>query len=520
LQDSPPGTEPATAPEPDKVTTALAEVTKTNATITDHLQKARDIAARHKDVVADVTTTKGYEEIAKIRTAIREDGRFPIQRLKDEGSKLLGTMQRQFNQRAEAIISEIKELEKPFQDQIDAEDERREAERQRRANEEQARKDGHAAAILAIQRMALDAVGLDSAGLRERIEAAQQIIVDDSYEEFQGQARQALDEAVRNLNGMLISALADEEDRRDAEEARRKQAAAAEAERAAREAAEQQAAQERQRAAAAEAESAALRDQLAAMQRAEAERQQREEAERQERERAAAERAAAIGQRIDAMNRMGAAYSHMAPSASIREALDIARATPVTADLFGDRLDEAQKAKDVAIGNLREVLSGAEAREAEEAAAALRARRDELLASIIGMGDNALLAVQDGSADVEQLQANLRVLEELDLSELGDPDRSAEFGIARDEAIAKAKQAIAATEERDRLAAEEAERQRAAEAERAWWRALCDAKRAHGEELYELARRIAMANGDDWITVADDARALLLKINPEEDFDA
>jgi hypothetical protein len=223
---------------------------------------------------------------------------------------------------------------------------------------------------------------------------------------------------------------------------------------------------------------------------------------RLENERAQQERAAAIQKRIDFLNHTGAAYGHMADSGNIRQALEDLRAVTVTADMFGDRSDEAEKAKDVAIGNLREILSAAEAREADEAAAAKQAQREEMLATIRDWGESALLAVQDGSADVEQLRANLQVLEGLAVSlELAGPMFD-QMTAARDVAIAQAKEAIAATEERDRLAAEaQAERQRV------------EAEEAERQRQEQVRRAIAMQRDqlmqDNAILLFDAAQALV-----------
>jgi hypothetical protein len=514
------GTDVAVSPAADPVTTALAEVTKTNTTITQHLETARGIAMQFAGVVADVRTTKGYEEIAKIRTRLREEGRYPIQGLKKEGSKLLGTMQRQFNQRCDDIIEEVLDLERPFQEQLDAEDQRKENERKEREEAEARRKQAHMDAIAAITSMVTDAMGMGSVELKAQIEAAEGIIVDDGYQEFQGQAQQARDEAVRQLRGMLVSALADEAERAEIEETRRRQAEFAEQQRVQREAAEAAAAEARAKQEAAERESAALREKVAAMER-------EAEARREEQERAARERAEAIQRRIDAIKWVGEPLPGRSSEElrSIRAALE---RLDLTADLLGDRLHEAQNEVYERIGLVDEAIAAAVAREAEEERQRLEreeqerqqaqaARREELLANIVGAGDNALLAVQDGSADVAELQRNLNTLEELAIDAALVGDRIEEFIAARDVAIGKAMLAIEQTQERDRLRAEEQERQRQEQEKQAAARAKYERTLRRLPELYLLAQMLAgvEASGDT-VQLVERAQALVKEIEGDD----
>lgn len=499
----------ALTPVADAVTTALAEITKTNTTFTELASTGRELAERYKNVVADVHTTKGYEQIAAIRTELREKVRYPMQKLKKDGSKMLGDIRLQFNERATALIEEAEAHERPFQELLDAEDARKAAEKREREEAEQRRKQMHVESIGAITNMATDAAGMDIPALESQLEAARGILVDDSYEEFQGQAQQAKDEAVRKIEAMLVAARLDEEDRRIAEEARQRQAAyaAEQAERAKQ--AEAQAAAEREKAAAAEREAAELRAKVAAME-AEQERQ------REERERAARERAEAVQRRIDSFT------SACSPETaeSFANAIAVMEHAPITAEWYGERTADAQAAKDKALAELREKHAAAVQHEREEAERAQAARIQELIDNIHGMGENALLAVEDGSADVAELRANLKVLEDLELSELN--GREQEAALAREGAISKVCNAIQMTEERDRLRAEQEAEDARRRAEHEAASELARIKRAHGEALYEMVRRgilsvnVSSTAAAQWL---NDANALLLRINPNEDFE-
>jgi hypothetical protein len=226
----------------------------------------------------------------------------------------------------------------------------------------------------------------------------------------------------------------------------------------------------------AEAETAALRAQLAAA-------QQREQELAAERERAAAERAAAIQKRIEEFTLLavGTADTALAIGQEHRRLSLI----PVTTDLFGDRVGEAITAQDNALQTLYEWHAIAFEREEAELRAAQAARVQELIDAIRGAGDTALLAVQDGSADVEQLETNLVELESTYNTPELFGDRQVEAGEVLAEAKRKTREAIAATQERDRLAAEEAERKRIADAEEAERQRLADAEQAQARAKYE-----------------------------------
>ena len=174
------GSELAPIAPPDAVTTALTVTTGKYQQVTALVAKGKELAKRYQGVVADVTTTKGYEHIAEIRRELRDEVRYPLQHLRDDISKTLGGLQRKTNAQVDEFIAEAVTHEKPFNDLLVAEDERRAAERQRKADEEQARKDGHTQAILGIQRMALEAAGLGSEELTQRVQAARDIVVDES----------------------------------------------------------------------------------------------------------------------------------------------------------------------------------------------------------------------------------------------------------------------------------------------------------------------------------------------------
>lgn len=522
------------------VGSALAEVSTSNARITELAALGRELAARYKDVVADVSTVKGYAQIAGIRTELRDSVRYPLQKLQKAGSKILGSIRQEFNARAEALIAEAESHEKPFQALLDAEDARKADEKAERERREQARKNEHLRSIGAITATVTSAVGLDSGDLHTRLAAVMGIIVDESYEEYQGQAQQAKDEAVRQLAGMLLAARAEELERAEIEETRRQQAAfaAQQAAQAAALAAEREAFEREKAAAEAQREQERQAEQARMdAQRAELEAQQRAlDEQRQQQLRAQAERAEAVQGRIDGLAHFGAAYSSMAASGNIEKAIHELQDAPVTPALYDGRMQEASFAKADALAALEALYGKAREREAEEQRQREEQERqqraaaiEQEIADIRAIGKTAMLAVQDGSAELAGLRKGLSTLESytFDLKKIG--ARFDEACLIRDAATADVLEAIAKTEARDLLRAEEEERQLQQNAETTAARALADAKRAHGEELYEVVRSVAcqaviyehhelagLLPGLD--AALTEARALLVKIDPTEDF--
>lgn len=421
---------------PDTVSTALAEVTTTNAKMTELAQAARDLAATYRDVVADVTTGKGYEQIAAIRTEIRSVARYPMQNLKDAGSKMLGSMQRQFNERATALIEEVKALEKPFQDQLDAEDTRKANEKAERDRIEAARIQGHVDALAIITGTIAAASSMDAAGIQDLIAQVTELAIGEDWEEFRGQAQQAKDEALRQLNGLHVAALADEQERAELAAERQRQA----------EFRQQQEAQvaelQRQQQALAQGQAALAR-------------QQQELAEqRAQQERAQQERAQAVQRRIDALASYGAAYSYMAASTNIESELRTLQDTLIYRDQYDDRVGEAEAAKASACERLRAVFDAAVAREAEEArqarAAKIQANIDAMLAHVKACEGKRSQFITDALRDL------------IEPPFIGDDygDRAGEAAGVRGTVYLTLKAMLADAEERERMEAAEAERQR------------------------------------------------------------
>lgn len=503
--------EPPAAQE-DPMSTALAVVTEQGSNIMALVARGRALAEQYRNVAFDVTTTKGMDEAKKARLALREEVRYPLQKLKDARSKILGTMQRQANASADELIEEVKRAEAPIDEQITAEETRKENEKAERDAAEQRRRQAHIDAITAIARIPTEAVGLTSAELREKIVAAEGIMVDEGYEEFKGQATQAKDETLRQLNGLLMAAIEEEE---ELERTRQQQARL-------RQQQEEQAARQREL----DEQEATLRAQREAFEKRQREAKEADEArqraldeqaaqQRRERE----ERAQAVQRRIDALSIYGAAYSSNAASVDIESALRTLNDTLLYAADYDARVSEAEQIKAARIASLRKILAEAIAREAEQArqqrAAEVQQRIDQLEVSEMQAGND--------NRQIVQLELDHLTLADRAPTEALFGDRLEEAKAIYARAVEKLTQALVVIGERERQEAQAAEERRQQEADQAAARALVAAKQAHGEELYELVRKAAMlpsAFGDGAIyTLTQQARSLCARINPNETFE-
>jgi chromosome segregation ATPase len=259
--------------------TAVAEYTPIAAA----LAAAR---ARYQDVVWDLTTTRGNEDARRARREL-VSLRTGLEARRKELKAPLLAQAKLVDDEAKRITAELLQLEEPIDALIRADERRREDERAAREAAELARVAGIQAKIKAIMAQPIKVVRIRSAALLQTAIdnlAAQEI--DDSFEEFVGEARAAHAQSLDAMREMLAAIEAQE-----AEAARLREEREAQAKRDAASAAERAEA-ERQAREAQEAEVARLAAKRAEIERqqAEIERQQAEiERQQAENERQAAE---------------------------------------------------------------------------------------------------------------------------------------------------------------------------------------------------------------------------------------
>lgn len=253
-------------------TTAVAEYSPIAAA----LAAAR---ARYQGVVWDLTTTRGNEEARRARREL-VSLRTGLEARRKELKAPLLAQAKLIDDEAKRITAELLQLEEPIDALIRADERRREEERAAREAAERARVAGIRERIAAIVSQPVKAARIrSSALLRTAIDTLAAQEIDDSFEEFVGEARAAHAQSLDAMREMLAAIEAQE-----AEAARLREEREAQ-ERAAAEAAARLAEQERIALEAQEAEQARAR-----AERAEADRIAREAREAEAR-RLAAERA-------------------------------------------------------------------------------------------------------------------------------------------------------------------------------------------------------------------------------------
>ena len=272
------------------IVTEIAEYSQTAAALSD-------LRHRYSGVAFNVTTTKGMDEAKKARQEVK-GYRTALEAKRKEIKAPALERCRLIDEEAKTITAALLELEEPIDQQIKAEETRKEAEKAAKAEAERKRVALHMDSIQQIRDHLNNMVGASPEAFALSIKEVEQYECGPYWEEFQGQAQQAKDETLGKLREMHAAAVAHE-----AEQARIKAEQEAEAARIAAERAElarlraEQEARDREAAAALEVERAKQEAELKAQREAaakEAKRiaDEREAAEREQAAKLAAERAA------------------------------------------------------------------------------------------------------------------------------------------------------------------------------------------------------------------------------------
>jgi len=258
--------------EVPSIVTEIAEYSQTAAALSD-------LRHRYSGVAFNVTTTKGMDEAKKARQEVK-GYRTALEAKRKEIKAPALERCRLIDDEAKTITAALLELEEPIDQQIKAEEARKEAEKAAKAEAERKRVAVHIDGIQQIRAHLSDCAGASSDAIALSIKEVEQYECGPAWEEFQGQAQDAKNDTLDKLREMHDAAVANE-----AEQARIKSEQEAEAARIAAERAELAKLRAEQEA----------RDREAAAIRAEQERKDREAREAVEREQAAklaAERAA------------------------------------------------------------------------------------------------------------------------------------------------------------------------------------------------------------------------------------
>ena len=336
---------PAPSADLDKVSTALAEYSKVDAGLADLRQT-------YGGVLYDVATPAGLDAARKARLAVREP-RYRVEEIRKSAKAPLLALGKQIDGEAKRITAALLEIETPIDEQIRAEETRRETERKAKEDAERAR-------VLAIQTKLAKLQSLPEAytsalapaKLAEIITQLEAGLTFD-YQEFSDAAEALRQFALVALRQAHVEAIEREEQEAAAEAASAAEEARLAAERAAeaaRIAAEQAAAEER------------LREERAKL----------------EAEQAEQRRNAEIDQRIRALSGPAHLTATDSPLLIDQAVAQLADATLTEAD-YGERLAEAQEARKAGVTRLQALWKAALAhKEEQERLARQRAEQEEL----------------------------------------------------------------------------------------------------------------------------------------------
>lgn len=248
---------------------------------------------RYGGVVYDVTVPKGMEAAKEARRAIREP-RYEIEKVRKAAKAPILALGRRIDGEADRITKQLLAIEEPIDQQIKAEEARKEAERQAAIEAERQRLAAIDRQIDAMRAAPAEVAGKSADIIRARLDALYEP-ADFDFQERVDIAKSVRAEVIERLEAMHAERLAFEEEQerlrveREAEAERRRQEEARleqERQRLAAERAEQErkAAEERAR----------LQAERDAAEAAERERQEQARREQEERDRAEAERQARI----------------------------------------------------------------------------------------------------------------------------------------------------------------------------------------------------------------------------------
>ena len=259
---------------------ARANLKEAEAAITefDRVQAGiADLKTKYEGVIFSVATTAGMRDAVAARAAVREP-RLATEKARKAGKAPLLALGKIIDEKAKWITAELVAIEDPIDEQIKAEEARKEAERQAKANAERKRIAAHQEMIGAIRERALRMRGESSIAILADIKALEEYSVSaDEFEEFADAASKAKAETLEALHVLHTSAVAREEAAAKAE-AERIERERLQAEEAARLAAERK---ELERMRAEQAERDRIEAQRISAERAEFARQQAEAAAKQ-----------------------------------------------------------------------------------------------------------------------------------------------------------------------------------------------------------------------------------------------
>lgn len=179
-----------------------------------------ELKTKYHGAVFDMTTASGADEARKARAAIR-DPRYRVERARKDAKSKLAKLGKQIDERAGQITETLLELEIPIDNQIKAEEARKEAERQQKIMAEQQRQTAIRASLAAIAEIPAK-TSRDVDALRCAIAMLEEMQPSEAvFEEF---IEQAISLRARSMETLRATLAEEEASQAQREELRRQQA--------------------------------------------------------------------------------------------------------------------------------------------------------------------------------------------------------------------------------------------------------------------------------------------------------
>lgn len=185
--------------EVPSIVTEIAEYSQTAAALSD-------LRHRYAGVAFNVTTTKGMDEAKKARQEVK-GYRTALEAKRKEIKAPALERCRLIDDEAKTITSALLELEEPIDQQIKAEEARKEAEKAAKAEAERNRVARHHAVIQYLRGIPADVASATAEEVLKALNELAALDITSSLEEFQGQAQLAKDETMDKLREMHAEAV-------------------------------------------------------------------------------------------------------------------------------------------------------------------------------------------------------------------------------------------------------------------------------------------------------------------------
>jgi len=163
------------------------------------------------NVVYDVATTAGMNDAKAARLALREP-RYEIERIRKSAKAPLLALGKKLDADAARITAEIEKIEGPIDQQIKAEEARKEAEKQAKIEAEQKRIADIHERIEELRGCQMLTVASGSALIAGHISDLESLVVDDQFEEFRQNAEDAKAAGLARLTALHAAAVAHEQE--------------------------------------------------------------------------------------------------------------------------------------------------------------------------------------------------------------------------------------------------------------------------------------------------------------------